>query len=400
MEHMLRCNALKCRKELGDRALVTTCSHIFCTDCATRLGLTGQRHEHRNSCPACASHLTNPDDAVISNLNPSEDYKTSVLSGLSPNIIIECASRALSFWAYQATQEVVYQEYLGKTLTEKYSNLSVHLDKVINDANLEVGGLQGRLTRKSPLPHSMEMDQDRLRRKNEELTQAYKEKNRKLLQIQELYDKLKRKAMLGQMQDAAEDAIDSTLHGPPPGGQPFEGGGQNSMSYEEPGSPYREHYSALHGQQRMPHGYQNQTMAHNHSNGWPRIVGAQSDVPITPSTHRQRVHDPTSTGLSTIPGLVVGTPQTRSTQLNTRPPLGDVTSSSLQNSARFPAVGLSSGLKVSYCGGNPDGFASAPTRPRVAAQRPTPISSTFSRRPTSGQPGTILSGIRSGFTNL
>ena len=81
-------------------------SHIFCTDCATRLGLLGQRHEQRNSCPACGTHLTNPDDAVVANLNPSEDYKTSVLSGLSPNTIIECAGRALSFWAYQTTQEV------------------------------------------------------------------------------------------------------------------------------------------------------------------------------------------------------------------------------------------------------------------------------------------------------
>lgn len=106
MDNMLRCNSLKCRKELRDRALVTTCSHIFCTDCAARLGLTGQRHEQRNSCPACRSDLTNPDDAVVTNLKPSEDYKTSVLSGLSPNVIIECASRALSFWAYQSTQEV------------------------------------------------------------------------------------------------------------------------------------------------------------------------------------------------------------------------------------------------------------------------------------------------------
>jgi hypothetical protein len=105
MEHRLRCNSLKCRRELCDRALVTTCSHIFCTDCATRLGLVSQRHD-RNSCPACGTHLANPDDAVIANLNPSEDYKTSVLSGLSPNVVIECASRALSFWAYQSTQEM------------------------------------------------------------------------------------------------------------------------------------------------------------------------------------------------------------------------------------------------------------------------------------------------------
>jgi E3 ubiquitin-protein ligase CCNP1IP1 len=51
-------------------------------------------------------HLTNPDDVVVTNLNPTEDYKTSVLSGLSPNVIMECAGRALSFWAYQTTQEM------------------------------------------------------------------------------------------------------------------------------------------------------------------------------------------------------------------------------------------------------------------------------------------------------
>lgn len=59
----------------------------------------------------------------------------------------------------------------------------------------------------------MALDQDNLRRKNDELTRAYKDKNRKLLQAQELYDKLKRKAMLGQIQDAASDAVDTTLQG-------------------------------------------------------------------------------------------------------------------------------------------------------------------------------------------
>ena len=64
----------------------------------------------------------------------------------------------------------------------------------------------------------MTVDQDSLRRKNDELVQAYKEKTRKLLQTQELYDKLKRKAMLGQMQDAAESAAESVLHGSPSSG--------------------------------------------------------------------------------------------------------------------------------------------------------------------------------------
>lgn len=43
---------------------------------------------------------------MVANLNASEDYKTSVLSGLSPEVIMECAGRALSFWSYQMTQDL------------------------------------------------------------------------------------------------------------------------------------------------------------------------------------------------------------------------------------------------------------------------------------------------------
>lgn len=57
----------------------------------------------------------------------------------------------------------------------------------------------------------MQIDQDTLRRKNDELVQAIREKSRKQLQTQELYDKLKRRAMLGQVQNAASDAVDHTI---------------------------------------------------------------------------------------------------------------------------------------------------------------------------------------------
>jgi E3 ubiquitin-protein ligase CCNP1IP1 len=57
----------------------------------------------------------------------------------------------------------------------------------------------------------MALDQDNIRRKNEELIQAFRDKSRKLLQTQELYDKLKRRDMLGQVQNAASDAVDHTI---------------------------------------------------------------------------------------------------------------------------------------------------------------------------------------------
>ncbi|KAG7126624.1 E3 ubiquitin-protein ligase CCNB1IP1 like [Verticillium longisporum] len=169
MEHSLKCNVLKCRQEITDRALVTTCSHIFCIDCAGRSGLAGQS-ERRSSCPACNSNLGNPDDAVIAILSPSEEYKTSVLSGLSPNIIMECAGRALSFWAYQTTQEIVYQKYLEKTLTDKYKALDMHLDKTVNEANAEIESIQGQL-------RDLALQNDSMRRKYDELGQAFKDKS-------------------------------------------------------------------------------------------------------------------------------------------------------------------------------------------------------------------------------
>ena len=115
---------MKCGTPLNERAVVTTCSfvesippiiplylrfyfsrHIFCLTCAEKLGLSNPVAQSLQ-CPACQTSLQNPDDAVATVLKPTKDYKTSVLSGLDPRTIIECAGRALSFWAHQITQEM------------------------------------------------------------------------------------------------------------------------------------------------------------------------------------------------------------------------------------------------------------------------------------------------------
>ena len=80
-------------------------SHVFCNPCSEELGLTAPTGGNR-ICPACRTLLSQPDDAVSTSLRPTEDYKTSVLSGLSPSTIMECAGRGLAFWSYQSTQEM------------------------------------------------------------------------------------------------------------------------------------------------------------------------------------------------------------------------------------------------------------------------------------------------------
>ncbi|KAL9945091.1 hypothetical protein ACHAP0_000037 [Verticillium nonalfalfae] len=250
MEHSLKCNVLKCRQEITDRALVTTCSN-----------------------------LGNPDDAVIAILSPSEDYKTSVLSGLSPNIIMECAGRALSFWAYQTTQEIVYQKYLEKTLTDKYKALDMHLDKTVNEANAEIESIQGQLK-------DLALQNDAMRRKYDELGQAFKDKSRRLLQTQELYDRVKRRAEMGQMQAAACDAVDSHLQ-------------MNVFSdTRDKGSPRQE---------MPPPQNRGATQFVVNDELWAGQntlsgIGMQKAPMITPV--RQRTRNTANIGLSAIPGLV------------------------------------------------------------------------------------------------
>ncbi|KAL5932871.1 hypothetical protein ACKVV7_004821 [Pyricularia oryzae] len=101
-------------------------------------------------------------------------------------------------------QEIVYHAYFEQTLTEKYSQSRAELDKITGEANCQIGMLSDKLS-------AVTLERDSVRRKNDELLVMLKEKNKKLMQVQELYDKLKRKAMLGSLQDGASEAVDTAL---------------------------------------------------------------------------------------------------------------------------------------------------------------------------------------------
>ncbi|KAF8861801.1 cyclin B1 interacting protein-like protein 1 [Acephala macrosclerotiorum] len=381
MDFTLRCNVLKCRKELKEHAVVTTCSHVFCIDCSNQCQLSGQQHGQHRSCPACEAALPNPDDVVITNLNPTEDYKTSVLSGLSPHIIMECSGRALGFWAYQTTTEIVYQEYLAKNLKDKFSTLSTQMDKLIHDANSEISNLKNKLA-------NMQVDQDTLQRRNEELTQAFREKTRKQMQTQELYDKLKRKAMLGQVQEAALDAVDHTVQASVIGNRFVDRVGNQLQSQPQP-----QRYPAPLFSNQPPNSMQRPgaiggggttmgppvTQARHGGNAWAGFSsqGGSQQNPLmqTPSTHRQPLApenvptprvDPSNLRSNSVPGLPA--PQQR-------PPLSGL-NVNRASPRGFAGYGMSAGLKVS----NPNGAA-------PVAQRPSPTA-LVNRAPALGPSAT------------
>ncbi|KAH6889104.1 hypothetical protein B0T10DRAFT_538251 [Thelonectria olida] len=302
---------------------------------------TSSQNGPRSACPACNCQLNSPDDAAITNLNPSEEYKTSVLSGLSPNVIMECAGRALSFWAYQMTQDIFYQQYLYKTLTNKYSNLSLRLEKTINDANSEIEALQQKIT-------SLAADQDSLRRKNMEISQAYKEKSRKHLQVQEAYDKIRRRAEIGHIQQAASDEVDSSLSMAPQMGHSF-GGATNHNSVE---APMRPSFGQNHRIDVATTMNASAPRSHNtfsrEDGRWPRAgtnVHAETSYAPVGGLHRHAVGSSSHlSGTSTVPGHT-GTPAPGPGAKRHSP--GSNAPSFANNRVGLTGVGLTSGLKVS-----------------------------------------------------
>ncbi|KAN0097661.1 hypothetical protein V8E55_002107 [Tylopilus felleus] len=184
MDSDLKCNRLNCRKTLVDKAVVTTCSHIFCLECANEL------FNASRLCPACETSLIEPDDVVVCCLHPTNDYKTSVLSGLSPSIIMEICSRALSFWQYQIHQENSFQHAVTRNLNDKNAQLQKQLENVIREANGEINLLGSKVA-------ELERDLELERRKVHELQDTSREREKEYQKLKAQLDRVKRRALLG-----------------------------------------------------------------------------------------------------------------------------------------------------------------------------------------------------------
>ncbi|KAL9597671.1 MAG: hypothetical protein Q9219_004998 [cf. Caloplaca sp. 3 TL-2023] len=316
MDFALRCNHLKCRTQLNERAVVTTCrsvtqilkkvgtslrqcSHIFCAACSQTLGLDAAPTTHR-ICPACETSLPNPDDVVSTQLNPTEDYKTSVLSGFSPSIIL---------------------------------------------------------------------DRDKLQSENTNLVAAFREKSRKHQQTQELYDRLKRKEMTAATQSAAFESVDEVLAnvnsraGPArPQQQPFPSrpqGYRDGLQYQyDLGQDLSHHRIGSNGSGgsgggMMPPPVRRPTVFGNHLFNNDKASPSQHRTQLGPQT--QNVHQQNASRQST--GFAAA-PSHNPTPLR-QMPLGNMSASSV-NRSNYGGYGMSAGAKI--------GRQSAPLPRRRIAQ--------------------------------
>ncbi|KAJ6510069.1 hypothetical protein C8R47DRAFT_964275 [Mycena vitilis] len=196
MDTDLKCNRLTCRRPLTDKAVVVSLASLL-LDCANEL------FNASRLCPACETTLSEPDDVVVCSLHPSNDYKTSVLSGLSPSIILEICSRAISFWQYQTHQENSFQQAVVRNVNDKNAQLQKQLENVVREANGEINLLSNK---NAELERDLELE----RRKIRDLQDAARERDKEYQKLkvrlhsfekctqsmQAQHDKIKRKALL------------------------------------------------------------------------------------------------------------------------------------------------------------------------------------------------------------
>ncbi|XP_064616518.1 E3 ubiquitin-protein ligase CCNB1IP1-like isoform X2 [Liolophura sinensis] len=182
MDGELVCNFKKCRKRLSGYAWVSSCSHIFCDEDGTR------EFNKAYTCPACESNLSGKFDIVRIDLQPSEQYKSMVLAGQKPEVVMEVCTRALSFWTYQAHQERTYQEFLASKAKEKVVQLEQYYEQIIGRTQTELNTLKTQLL-------GVKKDLDSTKKKYNEVSEKLMERSRQYQKLQSLYDGLRRKSI-------------------------------------------------------------------------------------------------------------------------------------------------------------------------------------------------------------
>ncbi|RVD84039.1 uncharacterized protein DFL_005807 [Arthrobotrys flagrans] len=114
---------------------------------------------------------------------------------------------------------------------EKFNQLSTQFDNVIHEANTEINALQEKLK-------ALTIENETISRKNHELGEALREKSRKQIEIQERYDRLKRKSLVSHVQTEATISAERTLNHslrpfPSPSNGPARLGEINSVPYQQ-----------------------------------------------------------------------------------------------------------------------------------------------------------------------
>ncbi|XP_065183274.1 E3 ubiquitin-protein ligase CCNB1IP1-like isoform X1 [Sycon ciliatum] len=192
MDSDLTCNLKKCRKPLTSFAWVTSCSHIFCDEDGTK------EFNKSYACPACEQNLSGKFDIIRTDLSPTDQYKSMVLAGQKPEVIMEICTRALSFWTYQAHQERTYHEYLSNKSKERCLKLEQYYEQVLARLQNEISSLKSQV---STAKHELEA----LKARYNECSSKLVERNRHYQKLQSMYDVMRRRTVTTSTFGSSDD---------------------------------------------------------------------------------------------------------------------------------------------------------------------------------------------------
>ncbi|XP_072167255.1 E3 ubiquitin-protein ligase CCNB1IP1-like isoform X2 [Diadema setosum] len=214
MEDMV-CNYRKCRKTINSNAWVTSCSHIFCDEHGS------QEFNKKTVCPACDTNLPGKLDILRIDLSPSEQYKSMVLAGQRPEVILEICSRAVAFWTYQIHQERTYQDYVATKVKERSTQVEQYYEQLLSRTRAEASSLKAQVT---ALKKEIEMNKKRYH----DISEKLMERSRQYQKLQLLYDAMRRKSITVSCMDALSDGD-------------IAGGGMGDSNFELPFSTIEGH---------------------------------------------------------------------------------------------------------------------------------------------------------------
>ncbi|XP_042868362.1 uncharacterized protein LOC122250799 [Penaeus japonicus] len=179
---LLLCNFRRCRRPLDSVAWVTFCSHIFCPEDGKNL-----RQTPPGECPACGTKLTLQSDVLRVELDPTEQFKSMILAGLQPEVIMEVCQRGLAFWTYQVNQERTYQQHVVKRLRERMQEMQSYYEQVVRGRDDQLTAVRRQL-------EGARRDHEKCKEQREAVSERLAEKTRQYQRLQTLYDSLRKRA--------------------------------------------------------------------------------------------------------------------------------------------------------------------------------------------------------------
>eukprot|EP00741_Cyanophora_paradoxa_P004907 tig00000849_g4761.t1 len=173
----MRCN--RCWNPLARECFSTLCGHTFCIDCGNA-NFGGPVM----ACSACNRRL-GQSHVMLVDRNPSEEWKTMILAGLEPEIILEISKAAMACWIYQtdAANSFLQHEHstelqntraAGHMAEERAMQISHELERTIH-----------RLKQ-------LEEENQAIHREKSEVESRLEEKSRQKRKLEELYDCVRR----------------------------------------------------------------------------------------------------------------------------------------------------------------------------------------------------------------